>query len=233
MPTYSIKEITEFLSQLHDNNNRKWFADHKQQFQTVQNGFNEFVGQLIEGISTFDPSVANLTPSDCTYRIYRDVRFSNDKSPYKTHFGAFIAKGGKKSGYMGYYIHLSMGGDSYPHCHMIAAGDYCCDPRVLQVVREDILDGEGDFHDIVTRVAAPCFSLDTESSLKRNPKGFPPDAPWSDYLRLKNYCLVAMPDNDFFISPCLVERIVELLRTTKPFIDYVNRAIDYVREEGE
>lgn len=232
MPTYSLKEIMEFLNQLHANNNRQWFAEHKSEFRHVQQEFNEFVKELISGISTFDPSVTGLTPSDCTYRIYRDVRFSDDKSPYKTHFGAFIAKGGKKSGYMGYYVHISMGGEAYPHCHMIAAGDYCCDAKVLQVVREDILDGEGDFHDIVTRVADSRFVLDRDNSLKRNPKGFPEGAPWSEYLRLKNYCLVYMPDNNFMLSQNPVERIVELLRTTKPFVDYVNRAIEYVRGGG-
>ena len=220
----------EFLNQLHVNNNRQWFAEHKSEFRHVQQEFNEFVKELISGISTFDSTVTGLTPSDCTYRIYRDVRFSDDKSPYKTHFGAFIAKGGKKSGYMGYYVHISMGGDAYPHCHMIAAGDYCCDPEVLKIIREDIVNGEGDF-DQVVKQADSTFQLEREGALKRNPKGFPADAPYSEYLRLKYFCLVSQPDDAFWEGEGLAKRIAEKFATTKPFLDYINRAIEFSREE--
>lgn len=232
MSKYSMKEIIEFLRRLQRNNNRQWFGDHKAEFMQLQSEFNVFVDDLIMETAKFDPTIAGLSARDCTYRIYRDVRFSDDKSPYKTHLGAFITRGGKKSGYMGYYIQVGTGGDGFPQCHMIAAGDYCCDPRVLQVVREDIIDGEGDFDNIVRDVADKRFSLDVSNSLKRNPKGFAADAPWGEYLRLKNYCLTYVPDDDFMLAPGLVGRMAEMMRTAKPFLDYVNRAIDYVKEEG-
>ena len=89
-----MKAIITYLRQLQANNNREWFNAHKDEFMKHQARFHELVEEVIKEISIFDPSISNLSPKDCTYRIYRDVRFSSDKSPYKCHFGAFIAKGG-------------------------------------------------------------------------------------------------------------------------------------------
>ena len=226
-----MKAIITFLRELQANNNREWFMTNKARYTALQAQFNAFVDELIHEISRFDSSVTGLTSKDCTYRIYRDVRFSSDKSPYKCHFGAFIAKGGKKSGNSGYYFHISTGGDDcYPYCHMLAAGDYCCDPEVLKILREDIVNGDGDF-DMVIKQADSTFQLEREGALKRNPKGFPADAPYSEYLRLKYYCLTSMPDDDFWEGEDLAKRIASKFATTKPFLDYINRAIDFSREE--
>ena len=226
-----MKEIIAYLRQLRTNNNREWFKAHKDEFLKHQTRFHELVEEVIKEISVFDQSIANLTPKDCTYRIYRDVRFSSDKSPYKCHFGAFIAKGGKKSGNSGYYFHISTGGEKeYPYCHMLAAGDYCCDPDVLKILREDIVNGKGDFERVVKQADAS-FHLEQEGALKRNPKGFPADAPYSDYLRLKYYCLTSLLDDDFWAGEDLARRIAAKFATTKPFLDYINRAIDFSREE--
>ncbi len=94
-----MKEIITFLQELQQNNNREWFIANKTRYTTLQARFNAFVNELIGEISQFDDSITGLTAKDCTYRIYRDVRFSADKSPYKIHMGAFICPGGKKSGY--------------------------------------------------------------------------------------------------------------------------------------
>lgn len=225
-----MKAIIDFLRRLQANNNREWFNAHKAEFLKHQEHFHTLVEEVIREISAFDPDVAGLTAKDCTYRIYRDVRFSADKSPYKCHFGAFIAKGGKKAGNAGYYFHISTGGgDCYPYCHMLATGDYCYEPEVMKILREDICYGEGDF-DRAVKQADPDFKLDTEGALKRNPKGFPPDAPYSEYLRLKFYCLTAVPDDRFWENKDLAKHIASKFAGTKPFLDYVNRAIDFARE---
>lgn len=225
-----MKQTIDFLRRLACNNNREWFQAHKAEYKEMQERFNAFTAQLIAAIGKYHPEVGALGVSDCTYRIYRDVRFSSDKSPYKTHFGAFIAPGGKKSGYAGYYFHVSLGADEYPNCHMLASGHYCHEADVLRVVREDIVNGEGDFDRIVKAAARKGFRLDTDNMLKRNPKGFATDAPYPEYLRLKNYCLVLHPDTEFVLGERLAARVAELFRPTKPLVDYVNRAIDYVRE---
>lgn len=226
-----MKAIIHFLRQLQCNNNREWFNAHKEEFLKHQARFHELVDEVIREITVFDADVAGLTAKDCTYRIYRDVRFSSDKSPYKCHFGAFIAKGGKKAGNAGYYFHISTGGgEEYPYCHMLAAGDYCYKPEVMKILREDIVNGEGDF-DAVVKQADASFTLDNDGALKRNPKGFPADAPYSEYIRLKYFCLTAIPDDEFWEGEDLAKRIASKFATTKPFLNYINRAIAFEREE--
>lgn len=225
-----MKEIITFLQELQQNNNREWFVANKPRYTALQTRFNAFVDELISEISRFDDSITGLTAKDCTYRIYRDVRFSADKSPYKTHMGAFICPGGKKSGYSGYYFHIGTGGEGYSYGHMLATGDYCCDARALQIIREDIVGGEGDF-DAIVRSVAPTFTLDYEGALKRNPRGFEHETLYTEYLRLKAYCLLHTPSTDFMCAPDLTRRAAELYRQTQPFLHYINRAIQYAKEE--
>ena len=225
-----MNDIITFLQELQQNNNREWFMANKARYTALQTRFNAFFDELIGEISRFDDSVAGLTAKDCTYRIYRDVRFSADKSPYKIHMGAFICPGGKKSGYSGYYFHLGIGGEGYPYGHMLATGDYCHDPKALQIIREDIAGGEGDF-DTIVRSVAPTFTLDCEGALKRNPKGFEHETEYAEYLRLKAFCLVHSPSTDFMCAPNLAHRTAELFRHTRPFLHYLNRAIQYSKQE--
>lgn len=228
-----MQEIIDFLRQLRDNNNRMWFQANKDRYLRCAALFDDITQQIITGIESFDPSVKGLQPKDCTYRIYRDVRFSSDKSPYKTHMGCYVCPGGKKSGYVGYYFHIGVGdmGTEYPFGHMVAVGDYCYEPKVLQTLREDIVNGDGDFHDIVTKQCSPLFALDKTGALKRNPKGFEPDAPWAEYLRLKTFCLFYTPDNSFLTAPDAIAKVVELFRSALPFTQYINRAIEFTHGE--
>lgn len=225
-----MKEIITFLQELRQNNNREWFIANKARYTALQAKFYTFVAELIGEISRFDDSITGLTAKDCTYRIYRDVRFSTDKSPYKVHMGAFICPGGKKSGYSGYYFHVGPGGEGYPYGHMLATGDYCHEPKALQIIREDIAGGEGDF-DAIVRSVAPTFTLDYDSSLKRNPKGFEQETLYTEYLRLKAFCLTHIPSDEFMCSPNLAQRVAALFHQTKPFLSYINRAINYSKEE--
>lgn len=225
-----MKETISFLRELQRNNYREWFQAHKEEYLRIQKRFNGFVEELIREIALSDPTVAGLSAADCTYRIYRDTRFSEDKTPYKTHLGAFICPGGKKSGYSGYYFQVGTGGKGYPDAHMLATGNYCFEPEVLRILREDIVNGEGDF-DRTVRQAAPAFSLDRNGALKRNPKGFPADAPYPEYLRLKAYCLWSEVDDGFLLADGLARRVAGMFRQTQPFLEYLNRAIAFARNE--
>ncbi len=213
---------------MQQNNNRVWFNEHKGEFLQVQARFHEFVEQLIARIAQFDESVSGLGAKDCTYRIYRDTRFSSDKTPYKCHLGAYINPGGKKSGYAGYYFQVGATDEGFPDGNMLASGDYCYDPKALRILREDICNGEGDF-DRIVKQARP-FVLDSSDSLKRNPAGFPSDAPYPEYIRLKAPCLVYQPGQAFMYSDHLLDEVSELFRLTQPFIGYVNRAIAFANE---
>ena len=224
-----MKTVLQFLRDLAQHNDRTWFNEHKERYLAVQQRWNEFCESLIGEIGAFDPDIARLTLRDCTYRIYRDTRFSPDKSPYKTHFGVFLAPDGKKSMHAGYYFHVGTGeSNEYPQGHMLAAGNYCYEPKAIQILREDISDGWENFQNEVLAVADPRFVVDQEGALKRVPKGYAPDAPYADWMRLKSYCLVMNVDDDFITQPDLAKRVADLFRTTKPFNDYINRAVDFV-----
>lgn len=227
-------EILNFLRQLEQHNCREWFTEHKAEYQQAQQQWNNFCEELIREIGAYDADIARLSLRDCTYRIYRDTRFSSDKTPYKTHFGVFLAPGGKKSMHAGYYFHLGTGASAgYPHGHMLAAGNYCYDPQAVKLLREDISDGWEEFRHQVLDIAHPSFQVDMEGALKRVPREYPSDAPYADWMRLKSYCLCATIDDDFVTQPRLAQRVAELFHTTKPFCDYVNRAVDYALEQHD
>lgn len=225
-----MQKVISFLRELHDNNNREWFHAHKAEYDEAKREFDAFALDLLKEIRTFDDSIGDLSLDDITYRIYRDVRFSKNKEPYKCHMGVFICPGGKKSGFSGYYFQISAADDGgWESGHMLAAGNYFTEPKVLKVLREDIAYGEGDFRQVLSQ-AAPEFVLDESNALKRVPAGFPADTPDSGFFRLKSFCLIHAPSDDFVTSGDLARRLAALFRTTMPFLRYVNRAIAYVRE---
>ena len=229
-----MKEILDFLRDLENNNNREWFNSNKDRYLHVLQEWNAFCESLIAEIARFDDDIAPLTVKDCTYRIYRDTRFSKDKSPYKTHFGVFMAKGGKKSMHAGYYFHVGTGkGQEYPQAHMLASGNYCYDSKAVRILREDISDEWETFATGILGKADSRFVPDMEGALKRVPREFDPDAPYADWMRMKAYCLTAQADDAFLMEDNLAKRVAELFKTTKPFVDYINRAVDYVKEEME
>lgn len=227
-----MKEILKFLRELSCNNNKEWFTAHKDTYLKVQQQWYAFCEQLIHEIGLYDQDIAKLTIKDCTYRIYRDTRFSKDKRPYKTHFGVFLAPGGKKSMHAGYYFHIGTGGeDNYPAGHMLAAGNYCYDPKAIKILREDISCAWPEFKAQVMDVAHPDFVLNMEDALKRVPKEYPADAPYADFMRMKSYGVMMNVDDAFILAPNLAKRVAELFQTTKPMIDFINRAVDYASHE--
>lgn len=227
-----MQQIIDFLRDIARNNNREWFNDNKPRFKEVQDKWNAFCEELIREVGQYDPDVARLSLKDCTYRFYRDTRFSADKSPYKTHFGCFMAPGGKKSMHSGYYFHVGTGLDSgYPAQHMLAAGNYCYDPKAVKILREDISMGWDEFNHDVLAVADSRFKMDMDYALKRVPREYPADAPYADWMKLKSYCIAMNVDDAFVTAPDLAQRVAALFRTTKPFNDYINRAVDFAREE--
>lgn len=226
-----MKEILAFLRDLQANNTREWFTANKSRYQEIQKKWNSFCEELICEVGKYDEDIAKLTVKDCTYRIYRDTRFSNDKTPYKTHFGVFLCPGGKKSMHAGYYFHVGTGGaEGYPFAHMLASGNYCYDPKVIKLLREDISDGWDEFSAILEQ-AGPDFKVDMDGALKRVPKEYPADAPFADWMRLKSYCLVTNVDDKFITAPNLAQRVAASFKGTKPFLDFINRAIYYTEEE--
>lgn len=221
-----MEQILSFLNELRQHNERSWFEAHKAEYQDVQHYFNDFVADLLIRISAFDPSIQGLNVSDCTYRIYRDIRFSYDKSPYKTHLGAYVCPGGKKSGYAGYYFHLEPEGDTYLGGSLLACGLYKPEKEIVQSIREEILDHGQAFDNAIKK--AKGFSYDTEQQLKKMPKGFPNDAPFEAYLRLKDFSLSRPIPASMITRQKMLEFAATSFQTVYDYNTFVNRAIAYV-----
>lgn len=224
-----MKQIIDFCRRLDADNNREWFNAHKGEYRECKLRFETFVHDVIDGIRKFDGSVGDLDMSQCTYRIYRDTRFSANKAPYKVHFGAFIAPGGKKSGYSGYYFQIGVPEAGYEHGCFLATGNYFVEPAVLRILREDIdIDNDGEFDFAVN--SAKGFSLDKGSMLKRMPKGYAAEHPRADLLRLRNFCLVKPVTPEYFTCENPVAALCRDFEGAMPFLRLVNRAVAFSKE---
>ena len=169
----NIPVIFQFLKELSANNNREWFNAHREQYENARNEFENLLTVIISRISLFDESIRGIEARDCTYRIYRDTRFSEDKTPYKNHFGGYINAKGKKSDHCGYYVHLQPG-----NC-LLAGGSYCPPSPLLKALRQAVYDNMDEFRGIVEDPAfKQYFPVVGENFLKTAPKGFSKDYPY-------------------------------------------------------
>lgn len=217
----NIPEILAFLQQLANNNRREWFQDHKSEYLAVQQGFDEVLAVLIARIAVFDESIANVRPSDCTYRIYRDIRFSADKSPYKRHIGGYINAHGKKSDHCGYYFHLEPG-----NC-MLAGGSYCLPAATVNALRQSVYDNIDEYRTIVEDPDfRRYFPVIGEEHLKTVPKGFPKDFAYADYLKCKDFTVSYQVPDAFFDTPDWLEKAADVFYQVKRFADFTNYTID-------
>lgn len=225
-----MKNIVDFLSELKLNNNKEWFDANKARYKAVQEEFNVFTEKLIAGIASFDKSVAGVTVKDCTYRIYRDTRFSPNKAPYKTHMGAYVCPKGKKSGYAGYYFHIEPQNADYIGGNLLAAGIHCPEPKVVKSIREEIFDNGQGFEASIKK--ADGFYLDKSVTLQKVPKEFPKDSEWGEYLKLKEFSLMKFfPEEILSNEKQLLDFTLKNFKKCVDFNHLLNRAVDYAYEE--
>jgi conserved hypothetical protein TIGR02453 len=217
----NIPIIFQFLKELSLNNNREWFNDHKDDYMKAQTEFENLLTAIIQRISLFDDEIVGIQAKDCTYRIYRDVRFSQDKSPYKLHIGGYINGKGKKSEHCGYYVHLQLG-----YC-MLAGGSLCPPPNILKALRQSVYDNIDEYRSIVEDPAfKKYFPVIGENFLKTAPKGFPKDFKYIDYLKPKEFiCSYQVPD-EFFLDEKMLDNVADAFKQLKRFSDFTNYTID-------
>jgi uncharacterized protein (TIGR02453 family) len=215
-----MKSALEFIKELKENNDREWFNANKDRFLHSSNVFKDFVNQLIAGINEFDDSVGPLDPKDCIFRIYRDVRFSHDKAPFKTNFGAYMAKGGRKSPYAGYYFHLDAE-DSFA-----SGGIYMAPTEIMKRIREDIDLYPEDFLAIMNeKKFKETFRFFEEEKLKRVPQGFNKDSPVAEYLKFKHLTPYHSLSPSDIADKNLLKNTLSVYKTMKPLVDFLNRSI--------
>lgn len=216
-----IDGILSFLADIAQNNNREWFAAHRDRYEAARHAFERMAETTIERIGRFEPGVAGMPVKQALYRFYRDTRFSPDKSPYKRHLGTYINPRGKKSPHGGYYLHLEPG-----NC-LLAGGAYCLEMPILRAVRQSIVDRTEEFRAIVEDTEfRSLFPVIGESRLKTVPAGFPRDFAYPEYIRPKDYSVCHCVPDDFFRSPDWADRAAGIFRRMKPFLDFVNDTID-------
>ena len=231
-----MHEILTFLTELSVNNNREWFAEHKEWYQSCYARFVEFSAEYIKRLSELDPSLAVLQPKDCIWRIYRDVRFSHDKRPYKEWFGCFPASGvpgqprtwGKHSMRGGYYVHIQPG-----EC-MFAGGIWDPGKELLDALRKEI---EANYEEVEDIMAAPSwqkyFGQDFETlwgGLKKVPAGVDPDFKHAEWLKHKAYTFSTMLTDEQVSAPDFIDTIIDIAKAGKPMNDFLNYTFE---EYGE
>lgn len=211
----------KFLKELKKNNNRPWFDEHRNQYNLAKENFLLLLDELIPLIAKFDPSVAHLNSKDCVFRINRDVRFSKDKSPYKTNIAGYFNQNGKKGLGAGYYLHIE------PGKNFLAGGMWMPEPKELIKIRQEIDYSFEDWKKFTNSATfKKTFTNGIEGeALVRPPKGYEENNPAIAFLKLKSFVVTksftdaAVLDKDFIKEAC------STFKAMKPLVDFLNAAI--------
>jgi uncharacterized protein (TIGR02453 family) len=214
----------QFLTDLKSNNDRDWFTANKPRYEAANKEFHQFVDALIVEIQKFDPTLVHYTAKDCVFRIYRDVRFSKDKSPYKTHFGAHVTAAPKKSEIhtkAGYYLHLEPGET------MLVGGAYMPEANWLKAIRQEIAYNTAEFNAIVNdKEFKEIFGEMEGEKLKTTPKGYEADHPAIELLKHKSFLMTHKCPDKQVLSEDFLQHCTKVFKALYPFDQFLNRAMD-------
>lgn len=215
-----LQVCLKFLIDLSLNNDKLWFNSNKSYYLQAYNEFEKLIDLLIPEIKRFDNSLNVSSAKQCLFRIYRDVRFSHDKNPYKTNFGAYIVKDGKKSPYAGYYIHME------PDNSFIGGGIYMPQPVVLKKIRENILKNTEGFKEIISEpVFKNHFGELMDHKLKSAPRGFDKNHPELDLILYKSYAVAHIMPDKVWHEAGLIDKITEVFKIQYKLNSFLNNAL--------
>lgn len=216
-----MKDVLNFLSELKENNHKEWFDQNRDRYQECRKKVLFLTELIIHEIAAFDPEIGVLNPKDCVFRIFRDVRFSNDKTPYKTNMGSFIVKGGKKSISAGYYLHLE------PGASFVGGGSYCPPADALKAIRTEIFDHPEEFKRLIYNERfRKVYPELYDDKLKTAPKGFPKDFADVDLLKYKSFAFGSMLEDSVVTGSDFVEKVVAAMKELHPVNRFLNTALD-------
>ncbi len=212
----------QFLRELQANNNREWFQENKPRYETAKTEFENFIDALILEIGSFDETIRHQTAKNCVFRIYRDVRFSKDKSPYKTHFGAHITSAARRSeihSRAGYYIHIE------PGSSMLAGGAYLPQSDWLKSIRHEIAFNGDEFRKILAGSDfKKYFGTMEGEKLKTTPKDYPADHPEIELLKHKSFLASHNPGDEVVTGGDFLKHAARVFKALHPFDEFLNRA---------
>ena len=216
-----MQEVLNFLSELRKNNNKEWFDQNRDRYQECRKKVLFLTELIIHEVGRFDPEVGAQNPKDCVFRIFRDVRFSVDKTPYKTNMGSFIVKGGKKSFCAGYYLHIE------PGASFVGGGSYCPPADALKAIRTEIFDNPEEFKQLIFKESfRKVYPALYDDKLKTAPKGFPKDFPDIDLLKYKSFAFGQNLEDSVVTSDAFVGRVVASMKELYPVNRFLNVALD-------
>ena len=211
----------DFLKQLRDHNNREWFQENREQYESALSNVKDFITKLVAELSTFDPHInTDIQASRCLFRIYRDTRFSKDKTPYKTWFAAGISIDGRKLDGPEYYFHVE------PDKHFLAAGYWRPEKDHLHAIRQEIDYNYPDMLDALEQGGWSAEDLSTEDKLKRAPAGYSEDDPHIDVLKLKSFILYQPFTDKEMTGSGSLRKLVDVAKRIHPFKQFLHRALD-------
>lgn len=213
----------KFLKDLKKNNNKPWFDAHRKDYENAKTNFAAFIQSVIDKHGKKDNTINHLKAKDCMFRINRDVRFSKDKSPYKTNMGAYINRGGKKSLFGGYYFHCE------PGQSFVGGGLWMPMPPELSKVRQEIDYNFAEFKKIVSskkfKSVYNDVSREAEYILTRIPKGYEADNPAAEYLKLKSVVAMTPVSDKDLTSSQLEKKVLQAFETLQPLLNFLNNSI--------
>ncbi|MBE9468413.1 MAG: DUF2461 domain-containing protein [Bacteroidetes bacterium] len=216
-----LKIIFEFLIELQVNNSRVWFKKNNDRYQKAKLEFEQLIEILIPKIKQIDKDIEVSSAKECVFRIFKDVRFSKDKQPYKTNFGAYIAKGGGKSPNAGYYVHFE------PDNSFIGGGIYMPEPKILKSIRTEIFENTKDYKDIINnKEFKKYFSEIAGEKLKSAPRGFSKDFVDIDLLKNKHYAVTYSVNNSFWYKKNLIDNISDVFKKQYKFNQFLNNVVN-------
>lgn len=216
-----METVFTFLKKLESNNNRDWFEKNKPNYLKAKEDFEVFVQEIINGIAKFDKKISPDTKAkDCTFRIYKDVRFSKDKTPYKNNMGASINPGGRKSPVPGYYFHVQ------PNSSFIAGGVWMPEPDALNAIRQEIDYNSKPLLKILNSTSFKKYykKLDDDDALKTAPKGYDKEHPLIDLLRNRHFIVSHAFTNKQILDKNSAKEIIAGFKAMHPFLEYLREA---------
>jgi uncharacterized protein (TIGR02453 family) len=217
------KETLQFLDDLKANNNREWFLENKKRYDIFKKNYQQLVSDFLDIMKPLDSSLEMLEVKNCIFRINRDIRFSKDKSPYKSHLGVWLSSGAKGKNRSGYYVHIERDKS------FIAGGFYSPEADDLKKVRKEIAFFHEDLIAILNeekfKKEFGDFDRNESSVLKNPPRGYEKDHPAIEFLKLKSF----EASREFDISEVLNKDFVNIMSqkliALKPLNEFINRAL--------
>jgi uncharacterized protein (TIGR02453 family) len=218
------KEALQFLEDLIANNNTDWMHANKKRYESYKKDYHNYIASILVEMKPLDKSLELLEVKNCTFRINRDIRFSKDKSPYKTNMGVWFTQNKFRKNSPGYYIHFEKGNS------FIAGGVWCPEPEELKKIRKEIAYFHEDLEAIVNnktfKTEFKALTRDENNTLKKAPKDFEPNHPAIEFLKLKSFTASEKIDDNLFTKKDFSKVVAQKLMVLKPLNDFLNRALE-------